>query len=394
MKMRKKEAEQKIEKSLFLYTHRKEIIKELNNWMSDKHYDIRNLIKNDSEYLMAFGEKSNGKSTGAQIVLCICYWLFNVQSVLLRLYDEDFKKGRAEKMFGGLPSGFIEKLTKGKYDTIYYKKFAWYFAKKDYEKDEIICDDEPFCFRQCILNAGSSFQMPKVELILFDEFIRKDTQRNVPDEFVEFQTVVSTIKRDKESLQIFMMGNTVNYFSVYFKEMGLSNIRNQKQGTIDVYQYGESGLSVAVEYCDTPIGKNQSSNRYFAFNNPKLKMISNGAWQLDIYPHLPIKYRPKDILMKYYIKFDDKMFQCDIVYRDNNSFTFIHDDITKTPDFDSDLIYMMKEDARPNISKNISRPSFDVQNVVWNYFPQHKVFYKNNEIGDIIHAYLKWCIGR
>lgn len=392
LKLKKKEILSQ-DKTLFIYNHYKEINKLLSKWMNDEHYDIRNLLKCNSEYLIAFGEKSNGKSTASQMVLCICYWLFDAQSVLLRLYDEDFKKGRANGMFGGIPKGFISDITRGKYEMIVYRNFAWYFANYDAEKDEYQLHPEPFCFRHCILNAGSSFQHPKVEIILFDEFIRKDTTRNVADEFVEFQTIVSTIKRNKTSLQILMMGNTVNYFSVYFIEMGLKNIRNQKQGTIDTYTYGNSDLSVSVEYCDTPIGKNQKSNKYFAFNNPKLDMITKGAWQLDIYPHLPVKYRPKDIILSYYIKFDERMFQCDIIQRDNSYFTYIHTDITKTPDFNNDIIYMMQEDSRPNIAKNISRPIYDFQKTIWSFFPSHKVFYQNNEIGDEIRAYLKWCIG-
>lgn len=391
MKMKKKDL-QVIDKTLFIYNHYKEINKYLSKWMSNEHYDIRNLLKCNSEYLIAFGEKSNGKSTASQMVLIICYWLFNAQSVLLRLYDEDFKKGRAQGMFGGVPDGFIKDITKGKYSMILYRNYAWYLANYDEEKDEYVLHNEPFCYRHCILNAGSSFQHPKVEIILFDEFIRKDTQRNAPDEFIEFQTIISTIKRNKTSLQILMMGNTVNYFSIYFVEMGLKNIRQQQQGTIDTYTYGSSDLSVSVEYCDTPIGKNQKSNKYFAFNNPKLDMITKGAWQLDIYPHLPVRYRPKDIIISYYIKFDDKMFQCDIVNRDMNQFTYIHTDITKTPDFDIDIIYMLTEDARPNILKNISKPVYDFQKTIWSFFPAHKVFYQNNEIGDEIRAYLKWCL--
>ena len=92
MKMKKKDL-QVIDKTLFIYNHYKEINKYLSKWMNNEHYDIRNLLKCNSEYLIAFGEKSNGKSTASQMVLIICYWLFNAQSVLLNGYDEDFKKG-------------------------------------------------------------------------------------------------------------------------------------------------------------------------------------------------------------------------------------------------------------------------------------------------------------
>lgn len=389
--MRKKDVQQ-MNKNLFLFNHRKEINRLLNKWMSDKHYDVRNLLDCNSEYLMAFGEKSNGKSTAFQMLLCIINVLFGAESVLLRLYDEDFKKGRAEKMFAGVPNEFIKDVTNGKYDEIVYKHYGWYFAKYNQDEEKYIMPEKPFCHRLCILNAGSSFQFPDVEVIFFDEFIRKDTNRNVPEEFVEFQTVISTVKRDKTSLQILMAGNTVNYYSCYFKEMGLTNIRNQKQGTIDTYQYGESELSVSVEYCDTPIGKDKSSNKYFAFNNPKLQMITSGKWQLDIYPHLPVRYRPKDIILSYYIKFDDMMFQCDIVNRDNNIFTYIFNENIKTPDFSCDIIYMQQYDGRPNINRCINKCTTEWQKYIWQFFVQNKIFYQDNQVGDIIRAYLKWCL--
>ena len=64
-----------------------------------------------------------------------------------------------------------------------------------------------------------------------------------------------------------------------------------EQGSIDLYTYGTEGLTVAVEYCKA-MAKSKQNNFYFAFNNPKLHMITNGAWELDIYPHCPYKYKP------------------------------------------------------------------------------------------------------
>ena len=68
-----------------------------------------------------------------------------------------------------------------------------------------------------------------------------------------------------------------------FAEMGLTHIDKMKQGTIDVYTYGTSELTVAVEYCESMKGSKEN-NYYFAFNNPKLNMITSGAWELNLYP--------------------------------------------------------------------------------------------------------------
>ena len=73
--------------------------------------------------------------------------------------------------------------------------------------------------------------------------------------------------------------------------------------TIDLYTYGESNLRVAVEYSQGIKKESKKSNKYFAFDNPKLQMITNGKWEIDIYPHLPHKYKPKDIKFIYYIKY-------------------------------------------------------------------------------------------
>lgn len=379
-----------INQDLFIYKHCKEITKYLKPFMNKAYYNGCDLITHPSQYLMAFGEKSNGKSTFYQMVACIIWWLYGAQSVLMRLYDEDFKKGRAEAMFGGLPQGFISKLTNDAYDNVTYRNFKWYFSKYDLEKNQLTLQEIPFCHRQCILNAGSSFQYPLVELIIFDEFIRKDTLRNVPDEFIEFQTVVSTIKRNKTTLQIAMIGNSFTYNSTYFREMGISNIRQQLKGTIDTYRYGNNTLSVSCEYCDTPV-KDSKGNDYFAFNNPKLEMIYNGKFQLDIYPHIKRKYKPKDVVLTYYIKHIDHMLQCDIINTGEDEYTYVHDDLTNTVDYLSDLIYQINDDTRMNVRKNILKPTYDFEREITKFYLMNKVFYKSNDIGDIAHDYIATC---
>ena len=58
--------------------------------------------------------------------------------------------------------------------------------------------------------------------ILFDEFITRSMY--LPDEFVIFTNVLSTIIRDRNNVKIFMCGNTVNKYCPYYKEMGLNNV--------------------------------------------------------------------------------------------------------------------------------------------------------------------------
>ena len=119
-----------------------------------------------------------------------------------------------------------------------------------------------------------------------------------------FMNLLSTIIRQRDNVRVYMLGNTVNKFCPYFTEMGLKQVPFMEQGTIDIYRFGEHGAIVAVEYCST-IVQHKASNKYFCFDNQNLQMITGGKWELAVYPHLPCKYKPQDVLFVYYIKFND-----------------------------------------------------------------------------------------
>ena len=223
---------------------------------------------------------------------------------------------------------------------------------------------------------------------MFDEFLTKGLY--LQDEFVHFMNTVSTIVRKREDVKIYMLGNTVNRYSPYFTEMGLKHVVKMEQGTIDIYKYGDSKLSVAVEYC-VDGSNNKKNNHYFAFDNPKLEMITSGAWELAIYPHIPYKYKPKDVEFTYFIEFDDQLFQCEIVSIDDITFTYIHVKTTPIKYPDRDLIYTLDYIAKMNYNRNIMKPINRLQETVKWYFVTDRVFYQDNEVGDTIKNYLNIC---
>jgi hypothetical protein len=65
-----------------------------------------------------------------------------------------------------------------------------------------------------------------------------------------------------------MLANTVNRYCPYFKEMGLKDVESMPQGEIYLYHYGNSDLSVAVEYCDPVKATQIVASKFFAFDNP------------------------------------------------------------------------------------------------------------------------------
>lgn len=356
-----------------------------------KYYRLDRILKTGALYNIIFGERSNGKTYAVQEYALKEYIEKGSQLAVIRRWRDDFIGKRGQMMFSALvENGVVKKLTSGEWTDIYYHASRWYLCR--YENDKRIMSEEPFAFGFSVTaqEHDKSTSYPKVRTILFDEFITRTLYAQ--DEFVLFQNVLSTIIRQRTDVIIFMLGNTVNKFCPYFNEMGLKHISKMKAGDIDVYNYGDTGLKVAVEYTESN-KRGKPSDVYFAFDNPKLKMITGGEWEIDIYPHCPEKYRPCDIVYKFFIVFDGNILQCNVLSTDTGNYLFIHRKTTPLKNYDEDLIFTLDISPKPNIRKNIMRPHDNIGKRIANFFIMEKVFYSTNEVGEIVMNYLNSCKG-
>lgn len=354
-----------------------------------KFYSLKNILAKDALYNVIIGERSNGKSFAVHEYGIKNYAEKGEQMAIVRRWSDDFTGKRGQKTFDGIANtDKIAKMTGGKWTGIYYYASRWYLCR--WEDDKRIVDETPFCYAFSItaVEHDKSTSYPKVTTILFDEFISRTGY--LDDEFVLFMNVLSTIIRHRTNVKIFMAGNTVNRYCPYFKEMGLSHVKDMRPGDIDLYHYGNSKLTVAVEYT-LPNVKGKPSDVYFAFDNPKLTMITGGEWEIDIYPHCPIKFLPREILFTYFIQFADDLLQCEVVQHDDLYFTFIHRKTTPLKDTDNDLIYSPEFSPRPNWRRKITKPRTSLEQKIAEFYIRDKIFYADNEVGEVVRNYLMWC---
>ena len=367
-----------------------------------KYYSMQKLLKTGARYLIAFGERSNGKTYQALEYALTQYVKTGGQVAILRRNKEDFKGKRAGAYWDNLICNGdgvnrVKQLTKNKYDNIIYCAGKWYLAYYDEELNKFIHEPDPFAYAFALSDMehekGNSY--PKIETIVFDEFMTRGSNGRtyLQDEFVLFMNTLSTIIRQRDNVKIIMCANTVSRYCPYFEEMGLKHIRQMKRGTIDVYNYGDSGLKVAVEYCDRPSAF-KASDVYFAFDNPKMKMITgkgDDIWELDIYPHLKYKFDKSDIQFSYFIIFHEYTLQADIVIKDNEAFTFIHKKTTPVKHENQDIIFTTEANQKCNYIGRLTKPVTKAgKKILW-FFAANKVFYASNEIGEITNHYLQWC---
>jgi hypothetical protein len=358
----------------------------------DKFYNIAPILEYKTPYNMIIGERSNGKTYSALEIILKKWCEKGEQGAYIRRWKEDYRGKRGTQLFAGhVEQNLISKLTDGEWTGVKYYSGKWFLSKRDDELDKEITQEEPFCFAFALsdMEHDKSTAYPLVTTIVFDEFITR--QYYLPDEFVTFMNVLSTIIRHRNNVTIFMLGNTVNKYCPYFKEMGLRHVQEMQQGKIDVYSYGESELRVAVEYCDSPNKDGKKSDLYFAFDNPSLSMITGGAWEIDIYPHNPRHYTPKDILFIFFINFNDTLLQGEIIKLEDCHYMYFHEKTTPIKDEDHDIIFSELYDPRPNHFRNIRKGSSKLEQKLSWYFRNDKVFYQDNETGEVIRNYLQYC---
>lgn len=360
-----------------------------------KYYSLKKIDEYGAHYNLIVGERSNGKTYAVLLEKILTnYVTKGEQGAIIRRYLEDLKGKRARNMFQGIVNnGKIYELTQGKWTDIIYKMQCWYLCKYDEELDETITDAEPFAYgfilSQMEHDKGAGTGYPKVTTILFDEFISR--QGYLPDEFMLFVNCISNIVRLRDNVRIYMLGNTVNRYCPYFEEMGLYNVKNMKQGTIDLYRYGDSNLTVAVEYCDTyKHNKSKPSDVYFAFDNPKLKMLTTGVWEIDIYPHLPEKYTQNQVKLRFFIEFDNECVMGELIQGKIGAFIYITRKTTPVKN-EKDIVYSFTYSPNPYRRRNILKPQYDFEKIIYNMFKYDKVFYQDNMCGELVRNYLMNC---
>ena len=357
--------------------------------MKQKFYSLKNILSKHAQYNVVFGERSNGKTYAVLKYAVENFIETGEQLAIVRRWTDDFVGKRGQVMFDALVSNNeISKLSGGEWTSVYYYASRWYLCR--YEDNMRVTCETPLAYGFSIsaMEHDKSTAYPDITTIMFDEFLTRTIY--LKDEFVLFMNVLSTIIRHRTNVKIFMLGNTVNKYCPYFSEMGLTHVKTMKPGTIDVYHYGDSELTVAVEYtASNRAGK--ESDMYFAFDNPKLSMITGGAWEIDIYPHCPVHYKPNEVLFTYFIQFSGDTLQCEIVRHEDLYFTFVHRKTTELKDPDHDLIYTPDFDPRPNYKRKITKPRSDIEKKIAEFYTKDKIFYADNETGEIMRNYLIWC---
>ncbi len=370
--------------------------KEINMGRNKKgdFYSLDDILKYDATYNFIIGMRGNGKTFACLEYILDQYLQKGKAGAIIRRYELEIVGNKGMQMFSAFVSNskgnLIEKKTGGKWNDFIYKNRQFTLCKKNRETGEIEnYDMNAFAYTFAISQQEhyKSISYPTIYTALFDEVITRDGY--LENEFVDFQNLLSTIIRDKEGFKIFMCANTINKYCPYFDEMGLNHVKEQAQGTIDLYTYGNGNLKVAVEYAEVLTKIKKVNDMYFAFDNPRLKMITEGAWEIDIYPHLPYKYNVLDVVFKFFIEFDKELFTGEVISNNDEMWAFIHKKTTPITETEYP-VYTTKIVTQRNYTRKFFKPKNKAEELVLKIYQKEQFYYQDNSIGETLRNFLMW----
>lgn len=349
--------------------------------MSNQYYSLKKILKHGALYNVIIGKRSNGKTYAWKKRLIEKHFKEGHNGAYIRRFAEDVRPKYISQLFD-VHNEDIEILSKGRWNATTYKSNGFYFCIKT-EDGVVDCDTDPFCKVYC-LNTWESQKGADngfVESICFDEFMTRKAY--LPNEFIIFTNILSSIIRDRDGTTIFMLANTVNKFCPYFKEMGLTHVPEMKPGDIELYTFGESELTVAVEMC--PDSENTKKvSKYFAFDNPQLDMITKGSWEIAMYPHLSDRFTKEDIVKRFYIIFDNNIICGDIIQSETYLFIHYHEHTSNYKPTEKDIVYLETHDGLFMHSISLHECQTDAHKLIARLIKYKREFYSNNSVGEVV----------
>lgn len=372
-----------------------------------KYYDIEPIAKENAVYNLIYGQRSYGKTFAMLYMFLSKYWEHKkkgevYQFAYLRRYDEAIQGNVIRSVCDtlvcdGEGRNRVKEITEGAYESVSFRAGEFKLTRTNPETGLVKKDNTAFMFAFAMNTwdkmKGGAF--PHVEEIWFEEFVEVSTKPYLKNEFVIFQNVISTIAR-KRHVKIWMTGNAINPHCPYWDWMGLTKINEQKAGTIDIYKIGKTDRKIAVERtADTPeYARSTKSNAYlFAFEDPRLKMITQGDWEIGSYPLISEEVHSSDICGRFFVEFRGRLYQGDIVSNQVGSYIYfhIHNDPLYPPT-DSDLYYSLEYSTKMNYRRRFDRWFSKGEEIIIMLMRQDKVFYDSNFTGNAIENYMKQSI--
>lgn len=258
-----------------------------------KWYSLDNILKHDSQYYIIMGERSNGKTYATCKYLLDQYFKNGKkQFAYVKRYEEDIKAKYMSEVFTHLEEYLLNEYN----HRIKFYRGQWLVYEDGKEGKIAECEVIGYAFSIVLVNRTKGTSYPKVDNILFEEFMSIDCSY-LNDELNLFLNLVSTIVRERTTPKVFMLANTISKYSPYTAALGLKVHRQEKGSIINKTYSDADGFNTKFTIERTPnvnvFNNKENVNKtvYNIFGNSGVgRMITTGDFETHAYPRKVDKF--------------------------------------------------------------------------------------------------------
>lgn len=271
----------------------KKIFKRYKELNVPKEFNIIPYYNMSARWNVFMSERSNGKTTNVLLLGMIMNNEYGTTIEYIRMRESMIAPKNSKNIFDTIiQHDYISKITKGEWNSVTYNSKRWYYCNRD-ENGEIIekCNTHFMAMLSIDKQEDykSSYNAPYGDWIVLDEFIGTYTPINA---FIEFNQLVKTIIRERQSAYITLLANTINTEHIFFEELEImEQTRLLERGEKQLLQ-SERGTYINVVIFNSLISEKKERNivnkLYFGWKNPLMSGITgSNTWSISNYQHEP-----------------------------------------------------------------------------------------------------------
>lgn len=355
-------------------------------------------------YCAALSDRARGKTTEVLLLGMIMNKHYGTIVHYIRQDEKTITPYSLRDLFATVEEcGYIEEITDGQYNGVYYYGHKWYYANYDENGKRI--ETAPEHFMIC-LHLGesdrrkSSYNCPRGDLIIFDEFVHLSGYGY--SDFVRFSDLVSTIFRKRLCGCVYLLSNTIDLTSPWFDEFCVrDDVNTMVQGESRLIE-SPLGTKMFIEILKSDQSEQsvQVNKRYFGFPNPRLSAITGkGTWATETYPHIPSSVlineetgekEEREITVLYnklFLRQSSKLLKLQLVKDERGMCVYV---TPATRTYEDSFILTHGEITTPQEIFCFGARGARIE-IFWKLYKQNKWYFATNLEGTLIAAYVRMC---
>ena len=367
----------------------KKIFKRYKELNVPKEFNIIPYYNMSARWNVFMSERSNGKTTNVLLLGMIMNAEYGTTIEYIRMRESMIAPKNSKNIFDTIiQHDYISKITKGAWNSVTYNSKRWYYCNRD-ENGEIIEKSNTHFMAMLSIDKQedykSSYNAPYGDWIVLDEFIGTYTPINA---FIEFNQLVKTIIRERQSAYITLLANTINTEHIFFEELEImEQTRLLERGEKQLLQ-SERGTYVNVVIFNSLISEKKERNivnkLYFGWRNPLMSGITGSdTWSISNYQHEPNLTDIKVIASNIYILHNNILIRLEL--RKSSEIPIYVHCYRANKIKDDSIIFTMGDIIDSRYVYGLGHNK--LHKMIWSLYNRNLFFYRTNMVGNLVNDF-------